>query len=107
MTLTQMVGDLERGGWRFRVENDDFHTRPPKPRPANSEEVIAELRSRKPEVVGFLHAREEAVGAMLTFHLPYLPVFASTPPPHGQLVSFSGGSATGSRAVEGLSRRLA
>jgi hypothetical protein len=81
MTLTQMVGELERDGWRFRLEDAHYHARPPRPRPANAEEVIAELRKRKTEVSGFLHARDEAAGAMRTFHIPYLPVFGTTPPP--------------------------
>ena len=57
MTLTQMIGDLERDGWRFRLEDRHYQARQPKPRPANAEEVITELRKRKTEVSGFLHAR--------------------------------------------------
>jgi hypothetical protein len=88
MTMTEMVGTLERQGWRFRVEDGEVHASPPRPRPANADAVLAEIRRRRTEAAGFLHAREEAYGAMRTFQLRSVPVFGDTPLPEARVVAF-------------------
>lgn len=92
MTMTELIRSLERAGWRFGLDDDGHvHARPPKPRPTDVAEVLAELKRRKTEAVGFLRARDEAVGTMLTFGLPTLPVF-DAPPPAARVVPFPAAS---------------
>ena len=88
MTMTELIGRLERQGWRFHLEGANFTTRPPQPRPADAADLLLELGRRKVEAAGFLRARQEAYGAMQTFHLLEVPIFAATPLPDSRLFAF-------------------
>jgi hypothetical protein len=88
MTMTELVGTLERNGWRFQVVNGNVSARMPSPPPADTGRVLSELARRRLEVASFLRARVEADRLRTLFGLPELPVFYQTPVPEARLLSF-------------------
>lgn len=88
MTMTELVGTLERNGWRFQVEGANVSARMPSPPPADAGAVLATLARRRLEAAGFLRARADADRLRELFRLPEIPVFRQTPPPEGRLLSF-------------------
>lgn len=88
MTLTELIGDLERSGWRFQARDGHVSVRVPVPRPGDADAVLLELSRRHGEVVGFLRARSDADRLRELLGLPEIPVFQQTPPPEAKLLTF-------------------
>ncbi len=88
MTMTQLIGDLERSGWRFETRGDGVWARVPSPRPPGWEEAVAELSRRSAEAASFLRARADADRLRELFSLPEIPVFAGTPIPEARVLTF-------------------
>jgi hypothetical protein len=88
MTMTELIGTLERNGWRFHVQDGNVSARMPSPVPADAGSVLATLARRRLEAAGFLRARAEADRLRELFGLPEIPVFRQTPPPEARLLSF-------------------
>ncbi len=88
MTMTELIGTLERKGWRFHVQDGNVSARMPSPPPPDAGAVLATLAARRLEAAGFLRARVDADRLRELFRLPEIPVFWQTPPPEGRLLSF-------------------
>lgn len=88
MTMTELIGTLERGGWRFQAQDGNVSARMPSPVPADAGAILATLARRRVEAAGFLRARADADRLRELFGLPGIPVFHQTPPPEARLLSF-------------------
>jgi hypothetical protein len=88
MTMTELIGTLERIGWRFQVQDGNVSARMPSPPPADAGAVLATLARRRLEAASFLRVRADADRLRELFGLPEIPVFHQTPPPEARLLSF-------------------
>ncbi len=90
MTMTQLIGDLERSGWRFQARDGHVAVRMPAPKPSDADTILLELSRRNAEAVSFLKARADAERLRELLGLPEIPVFRQTPVPEAKLLSFPG-----------------
>ncbi len=88
MTMTELIGNLERSGWRFQARDGHVAVRVPAPRPGDADAVLLELSRRHAEAAGFLKSRADAERLRELLGLPEIPVFQQTPPPEAKLLTF-------------------
>lgn len=88
MTMTELIGTLEKTGWRFDERDGHVAARAPAPRPADADAILLQLSRRRAEAAGFLRARAEAERLRELLGLPEIPVFHQTPPPEARVLSF-------------------
>ena len=88
MTMTQLIGTLEREGWRFQVHGEHVRARMPSPPPPDADSILGALARRRLEAAGFLRARADADRLREVFGLPEIPVFRQTPVPEARVLSF-------------------
>lgn len=88
MTMTELVGTLERSGWRFEIRGDGIWARVPTPRPPGWEDDVAELSRRSAEAASFLRVRADADRLRELFSLSEIPVFSQTPVPKARVLAF-------------------
>ena len=99
MTMTQLIGDLESGGWRFQESHGRVAVGVPSPRPPDADAILAELSRRNAEAAAFLRARADADRLRELLGLPEIPVFGQTPPLEGKLLPFPPDVQRGARSI--------